>query len=196
MLALVLTLSITPQIVFANSNISDRYEETSSMQAIVNDAEVHVYVTKNSGTVELTASNSVGTTFPQGSGYREYTANSADGWIWKGWTYEQFYKEEDLGNRTDFVLKNRYSFSNSGSDWNSAYNGTGQTISVNRLVTRGETIVNKITYNLYANFNPTINATAVGGGTITDSGVTEVNYGDSKRYNITADAGRRIISET
>ena len=196
MLASVLTLSITPQIVFANSNISDRYEETSSMQAIVNDAEVHVYVTKNGGTVDLTASNNVETTFPQGSGYREYNANPADGWIWKGWTYEQFYKEEDLGNRTDFVLGmgNRYSFSNSGSDWNSAYNGTGQTISVNRLFTTGETIGNKITYNLYANFNPTINATAEGGGTITDSGVTEVNYDDSKQYNITAAAGQDIAS--
>lgn len=194
MLASVLTLSITPQIVFANSNISDRYEETSSMQAIVNDAEVHVYVTKNGGTVDLTASNKVGTTFPQGSGYREYEANPADGWIWKGWTYEQFYKEEDLGNRTDFVLETRYSFSNSGSDWNSAYNGTGQTISVNRLFTTGETIGNKITYNLYANFNPTINATAEEGGTITDRGVTEVNYGDSKQYNITAAAGQDIAS--
>lgn len=166
------------------------------MQAIVNDAEVHVYVTKNGGTVDLTASNNVETTFPQGSGYREYTANPADGWIWKGWTYGQFYEEKDLGNRTDFVLGmgNRYSFSNSGSDWNSAYNGTGQTISVNRLFTTGETIGNKITYNLYANFNPTINATAEGGGTITDSGVTEVNYGDSKQYNITAAAGQDIAS--
>lgn len=54
------------------------------MQAIVNDAEVHVYVTKNGGTVDLTASNNVETTFPQGSGYREYEANPADGWIWKG----------------------------------------------------------------------------------------------------------------
>ena len=194
MLASVLTLSITPQIVFANSNISDRYEETSSMQAIVNDAEVHVYVTKNGGTVDLTASNNVETTFPQGSGYREYEANPADGWIWKGWTYEQFYKEKDLGNRTDFVLGTRYSFSNSGSDWNSAYNGTGQMISVNRLSTTGETIRNKITYNLYANFNPTIKATVEEGGTITDSGVTEVNYGDSKQYNITAAAGQDIAS--
>lgn len=164
------------------------------MQAIVNDAEVHVYVTKNGGTVDLTASNNVETTFPQGSGYREYEANPADGWIWKGWTYEQFYKEKDLGNRTDFVLGTRYSFSNSGSDWNSAYNGTGQMISVNRLSTTGETIRNKITYNLYANFNPTIKATVEEGGTITDSGVTEVNYGDSKQYNITAAAGQDIAS--
>lgn len=197
-LAVVLSLSmlasITPQIVLANSNIPDRYEEVSEMQAIVKDAEVHAYVTRNGGTAELTDSNGVETTFTQGIGYREYTATPADGWVWKGWTYEQLYQGEDLGNRTDYGLGKRYSFSNDGSDWNSAYNGTGQTISVNRLLTKGETVGNKIIYNIYANFNPTINATAGTGGTITDNGVTEVNYGDSKQYDITADAGQDIAS--
>ena len=102
LLASVLMLSITPQIIFANSNVSDRYKEANSVQAIVNDAEVHVYVTQKGGTVELTGSNKVETTFPQGSGYREYKAIPADGWIWKGWTYEQFYRGNDLGNRTDW----------------------------------------------------------------------------------------------
>lgn len=197
-LAVVLSLSmlasITPQIVLANSNIPDRYEEVSEMQAIVKDAEVHAYVTRNGGTAELTDSNGVETTFTQGIGYREYTATPADGWVWKGWTYEQLYQGEDLGNRTDYGCGKRYSFSNDGSDWNSAYNGTGQTISVNRLLTKGETVGNKIIYNIYANFNPTINATAGTGGTITDNGVTEVNYGDSKQYDITADAGQDIAS--
>ncbi len=197
-LAVVLSLSmlasITPQIVLANSNIPDRYEEVSEMQAIVKDAEVHAYVTRNGGTAELTDSNRVETTFTQGIGYREYTATPADGWVWKGWTYEQLYQGEDLGNRTDYGWGKRYSFSNDGSDWNSAYNGTGQTISVNRLLTTGETVGNKIIYNIYANFNPTINATAGTGGTITDNGVTEVNYGDSKQYDITADAGQDIAS--
>lgn len=197
-LAVVLSLSmlasITPQIVLANSNIPDRYEEVSEMQSIVKDAEVHAYVTRNGGTAELTDSNGVETTFPQGIGYREYTATPADGWVWKGWTYEQLYQGEDLGNRTDYGWGKRYSFSNDGSDWNSAYNGTGQTISVNRLLTKGETVGNKIIYNIYANFNPTINATAGTGGTITDNGVTEVNYGDSKQYDITADAGQDIAS--
>lgn len=197
-LAVVLSLSmlasITPQIVLANSNIPDRYEEVSEMQAIVKDAEVHAYVTRNGGTAELTDSNGVETTFTQGIGYREYTATPADGWVWKGWTYEQLYQGEDLGNRTDYGWGKRYSFSNDGSDWNSAYNGTGQTISVNRLLTKGETVGNKIIYNIYANFNPTINATAGTGGTITDNGVTEVNYGDSKQYDITADAGQDIAS--
>lgn len=197
-LAVVLSLSmlasITPQIVLANSNIPDRYEEVSEMQSIVKDAEVHAYVTRNGGTAELTDSNRVETTFTQGIGYREYTATPADGWVWKGWTYEQLYQGEDLGNRTDYGWGKRYSFSNDGSDWNSAYNGTGQTISVNRLLTTGETVGNKIIYNIYANFNPTINATAGTGGTITDNGVTEVNYGDSKQYDITADAGQDIAS--
>ena len=197
-LAVVLSLSmlasITPQIVLANSNIPDRYEEVSEMQAIVKDAEVHAYVTRNGGTAKLTDSNRVETTFTQGIGYREYTATPADGWVWKGWTYEQLYQGEDLGNRTDYGWGKRYSFSNDGSDWNSAYNGTGQTISVNRLLTTGETVGNKIIYNIYANFNPTINATAGTGGTITDNGVTEVNYGDSKQYDITADAGQDIAS--
>lgn len=197
-LAVVLSLSmlasITPQIVLANSNIPDRYEEVSEMQAIVKDAEVHAYVTRNGGTAELTDSNGVETTFTQGIGYREYTATPADGWVWKGWTYEQLYQGEDLGNRTDYGWGKRYSFSNDGSDWNSAYNGTGQTISVNRLLTKGETVGNKIIYNIYANFNPTINATAGTGGTITDNGVTEVNYGDSKQYDITADVGQDIAS--
>lgn len=193
-LSLFMLASITPQIVLANSNIPDRYEKVSEMQAIVKDAEVHAYVTRNGGTAELTDSNRVETTFTQGIGYREYTATPADGWVWKGWTYEQLYQGKDLGNRTDYGLGKRYSFSNDGSDWNSAYNGTGQTISVNRLLNTGETVGNKIIYNIYANFNPTINATAGTGGTITDNGVTEVNYGDSKQYDITADAGQDIAS--
>ena len=197
-LAVVLSLSmlasITPQVVLANGSVPDRYEEVGGTQAIVDDAEVHVYSTKKGGTVELTDCNVVETTFTQGIGYREYTATPADGWIWKGWTYEQLYRGNDLGNRTDFGWGTRYSFSNDGSDWNSAYDGTGQTISVNRLLTTGETVGNKIIYNIYANFNPTINANADAGGTITDNGVTEVNYGDNKQYNITADAGQDIAS--
>ena len=197
-LAIVLSLSmlasITPQIVFASNNVPDRYEEVNGTQAIVEDAELHVYTTKNGGTVALTDSNGVETTFTQGIGYREYTATPADGWIWKGWTYEQLFQGKDLGNRTDMGWGKRYSFTNDGSDWHDPYNGTGNSISVNRLLTCGEAVGNKITYNIYANFNPTINATADTGGTITDNGVTEVNYGDSKQYNITADAGQDIAS--
>lgn len=75
------------------------------MQAIVKDAEVHAYVTRNGGTAELTDSNGVETTFTQGIGYREYTATPADGWVWKGWTYEQLYQGEDLGKSKMLSLK-------------------------------------------------------------------------------------------
>lgn len=68
--------SITPQIVLANSNIPDRYEEVSGSQAIVKDAEVHAYVTRNGGTAELTDSNRVETTFTQGIGYKRIYRNS------------------------------------------------------------------------------------------------------------------------
>ena len=192
-LSLYILASIMPQIALANSNVSGRYEEVSNMSTIVKDAELHVYSTKNGGTIELTGHNLMGTTFPQVTGYREYTATPADGWIWKGWKYEQLYKGKDLGNRTDGIRKKRYSFSNNGSDWYSAYNG-GQTISVNRLTTAGETVGNKITYKIYADFNPTINATATAGGTITNPGFTEVNYGDNKQYDITANNGQVIDS--
>lgn len=188
--------SISPQTVLASGGNTDRYEEVHGTQAIVKDAEVHVYTTKNGGTVQLTDSNEIETTFSQGIGYREYKATPADGWRWKGWTYEQLYRGNNLGNRTDYVLGWRYSFSNDGSDWRSPYDGTGQTISVNRLTTTGETVGNKITYNLYADFNPTINATADTGGTIEDSGITEVEYGTNKQYTVTADTGKDIASVT
>ncbi len=195
-LSLSMLASISPQTVLASGGNTDRYEEVHGTQAIVQDAEVHVYTTKNGGTVQLTDSNKIGTTFPQGIGYREYKATPADGWRWKGWNYEQLYQGKDLGNRTDYGWGRRYSFSNDGSDWRSPYNGTGQTISVNRLTTTGETVGNKITYNLYANFNPTINATADTGGTIEDSGITEVEYGTNKQYTVTADTGKDIASVT
>lgn len=159
-LSLYILASIMPQIALANSNVSDRYEEVGNMRTIVRDAELHVYSTKKGGTIKLTGHNWPETTFPQVTGYREYTATPADGWIWKGWKYEQLYKGKDLGNRTDGIWEKRYSFSNNSSDWKSPYNNTGVTISVNRLTTAGETVGNKITYNIYANFNPTINATA------------------------------------
>lgn len=126
-LSLSMLASISPQTVFASGGNTDRYEEVHGTQAIVKDAEVHVYTTKNGGTVQLTDSNKIGTTFPQLTGYREYMATPADGWRWKGWTYEQLYQGKDLCNRTDRI--GRYSFSNDGSDWKSPYDGTGQTIS-------------------------------------------------------------------
>ena len=47
---------------------------------------------------------------------------------------------------------------------------------MNRLTSTGETVWNKITYEIYANFNPTITASAGEGGAITDIGKKEVEY--------------------
>ena len=74
-LSLFVLASVIPQTVFA----ADRYDEVASGQAIVGDAEVHVYATRNGGTVSMTGSNSVASTFPMGSGYRQYTATAAEG---------------------------------------------------------------------------------------------------------------------
>ena len=196
-LALILSLSMLTSLGLQSvlaEGASDRYEEVVNVQSIVDDAEVHVYSTKNAGIVELTATNAVSSTFPQGSGYREYKATPNENWVWKGWRFEQLFKGNDLGNRTDFGWGKRYSFSNSGSDWGTAYDGTSATISVNRLLTAGETVFSKITYRLYADFNPTINAIASDGGSITDAGVTEIEYGASKLYTVTADEGNQIAS--
>lgn len=187
-LSLLVLASVIPQTVFA----ADRYDEVTSGQSIVGDAEVHVYATRNGGTVSLTGSNSVASTFPMGSGYRQYTAAAAEDWVWKGWSYEQIFNGKNIGNRTDSGWGTRYSFSNSGTDWNTAYNGTGETISVNRLFSTGETVANKLSYRIYANFNPTITASAGDGGSITDTGKTEVEYNLSKEYTVTAGPGKII----
>lgn len=197
-LAIILSLAmlaiIIPQTAFAVETDASRYEEVLGVRAIVKDAEVHVYTTKNAGVVELTRKG-WGPTFSQGLGFREYTAKPADGWVWKGWTYEQLFNGRDLGNRTD-LFGMRYSFSNSSSYWGEPYQKPNATISVNRLLTTLESTWNKLTYNVYANFNPTITATADNGGSITDGGRKEVEYGESKTYTITADEGKEIDSIT
>lgn len=197
-LAMILSLAvlaiIIPQTAFAVESDASRYEEVLGVRAIVKDAEVHVYTTKKAGVVELTRKG-WGPTFSQGLGFREYTAKPADGWVWKGWTYEQLFNGRDLGNRTD-LFGMRYSFSNSSSYWGETYQKPNATISVNRLLTTLESTWNKLTYNVYANFNPTITATADNGGSITDGGRKEVEYDESKTYTITADEGKEIDSIT
>ena len=113
-LSLAVMVSIAPQVVFAGN--SDRYEKVASVQTIVKDAEIHVYATKGGGTVTLTGKNSE-STFPQGSGFRQYQANLKEDWVWKGWTYKQLFKGKDLGNRTDNFFGTRYSFSRHSLDW-------------------------------------------------------------------------------
>lgn len=193
-LSLVMLTILIPQTVLAAETNKNRYEEELGVRAIVKDAEIHVFTTKKAGKIELTRKN-WGPTFSQGLGYREYTAKPADGWVWKGWTYEQLFNGKDLGNRTD-LFGMRFSFSNNSFYWGAPYEKPNKTISVNRLLTTLETTWNKITYNIYANFNPTINATAGNGGSITDAGVKEVEYGDSKTYAITAAEGKEIDSLT
>mgnify|MGYP006992630623 CR=1 FL=1 len=195
MLSLIVLISVVPQNVLADENESAKYEEVTSFNTIAKDAELYVYSTIKGGTVELVAQNAVGTTFPQGSGYREYKATPNPGWIWKNWTFKQIKDENDLGNRTDNVLGTRYSFSNSGDDWRTKYDGEGMSISVNRLTSAGEVAKHKIYYSIYANFNPTVTATVNGdGGVITDPGTKEVEYGTNKTYTITAASGKIINS--
>ena len=184
-------IGLIPTAVSANSS---QYTEDSSLSSLVDDAELHVYYTTGAGgdSVSLTDSNG-NSTFAQGSGYRQYTATAPEGWVFKEWTYTQMFNGKDLGNRTDYGWGRRYSFSNSGKDWNTDYRN-GDTISVNRLLTKGEVVGNPIIYSIYANFNPTITATASEGGSITPSGKTEVEYGSNQSYNITANENYIIDS--
>ena len=187
MLSLIVLISVVPQNVLADENESGRYVETMSYVSKVGDAEIDVYSTKNGGKVNLIGHNTFEEFFPMSTGYRVYEAVPNNGWIWKGWTFKQIQDGNDLGNRTDYVGGTRYSFSNPGDDWHTAYDG-GTSISVNRVNTHVETVWTKISYSIYANFNPTVTATVNGeGGAITDQGIQkEVEYGRNVTYTITA----------
>lgn len=196
LLTFVMLCSLLPAMALAKEP-EGRYEEVAGVEALVNDAEVHVYSTKGAGDIELTGANSVETTFTQGIGYREYTATAKEGWVFDTWRFEQLYKGEDLGNRYDYGLGKRYSFTNSGDDWNDPYTEGNATISVNRLLTAGETVFNKLSYKVYADFNPTITATAGENGTISGSDKpVEVEYGKDQAFDIKADTGYIIDTIT
>lgn len=198
LLTFVMLCSLLPAMALAKEP-EGRYEEVAGVEALVNDAEVHVYSTKGAGDIELTGTNLVGTTFPQGSGYREYTATAKEGWVFDTWRFEQLYKGEDLGNRYDYGWGKRYSFSNEGDSWEkwqTPYTGGNNTISVNRLTPYGETVGNPIIYNIYADFNPTITATAGDNGTIFNGEKpvdakepVEVEYGKDQTFEIKANDG-------
>ncbi len=201
-LVLVLLMFIGPRSALANNN-AEAYDKADSFASILGDAEGNVYATQNGGTVKLKNSSWPGVTFLQGWGFREYEAVPNPGWVWKNWTFEQFHNGVDLKNRTDYFFGFRYSFSKNGNDWRTPYDGADSTISVNRLISRLETRWNKLTYNLYAHFNPTITATADAGGTISPAGgskasenVTEVNYGENQAYKIEAAEGKMISGIT
>lgn len=196
LLTFVMLCSLLPAMALAKEP-EGRYEEVAGVEALVNDAEVHVYSTKGAGDIELTGTNLVGTTFPQGSGYREYTATAKEGWVFDTWRFEQLYKGEDLGNRYDYGWGKRYSFTNSGDDWNDPYTEGNTIISVNRLTTDFEIAGKPIIYNIYADFNPTITATAGENGTISGSDKpVEVEYGKDQAFDIKADTGYIIDTIT
>lgn len=189
LLTFVMLCSLLPAMALAKEP-EGRYEEVAGVEALVADAEVHVYSTKGAGDIELTGTNLVGTTFPQGSGYREYTATAKEGWVFDTWRFEQLYKGEDLGNRYDYGWGKRYSFTNSGDDWNDPYTEGNTIISVNRLTTDFEIAGKPIIYNIYADFNPTITATAGENGTISGSDKpVEVEYGKDQTFEIKANDG-------
>lgn len=198
LLTFVMLCSLLPAMALAKEP-EGRYEEVAGVEALVNDAEVHVYSTKGAGDIVLTDANS-NTFFAAGSGYRQYTASEKEGWVFDTWRFEQLYKGEDLGNRYDYGLGKRYSFSNEGDSWEkwqTPYTGGNNTISVNRLTPYGETVGNPIIYNIYADFNPTITATAGENGTISGSDKpVEVEYGKDQAFDIKADTGYIIDTIT
>lgn len=196
LLTFVMLCSLLPAMALAKEPES-RYEEVAGVGALVEDATVKVFTTKDAGTIELTSINSVETTFTQGIGYREYTATANEGWVFDTWAYEQWYEGKDLGNRTDNGWGKRYSFTNTGDDWHDPYTKGNVTISVNRLLTTWETKWNPLSYKVYADFNPTITATAGENGTISDAGEqVEVTYGDDQAFTITANDGYVIETIT
>ena len=199
LLTFVMLCSLLPAMAMAKEP-SERYEEVEGTGAITENAKVEVYTTKGGGHVERTGDNLVDTTFPQMTGYREYTATPNTDWVFDTWRYEQWVgrdenNRKDVGNDTEAVT-GRYSFSNTGDDWYTKYETGNRTISVNRLSLHGD-LLNPIVYKVYADFNPTIKATAGDYGTI--SGSEEpvvVEYGTSQAFDITADKGYVIDTIT
>lgn len=202
LLTFVMLCSLLPAMALAQEP-EGRYEEVAGVEALVKDAEVHVYSTKGAGDIELTGTNLVGTTFPQGSGYREYTATAKEGWVFKTWRYEQLHNGEDLENREDEWFGTRYSFTNSGDNWYDPYEEGNTIISVNRLTTDFEIAGKPIIYNIYADFNPTIKVTAEENGTIFNGEKpvdakepVEVEYGKDQVFKIEAATGYVIDTIT
>ena len=192
LLTFVMLCSLLPAMALAQEP-EGRYEEVEGTGAITENAKVEVYTTKGGGHVERTGDNLVDTTFPQMTGYREYTATPNTDWVFDTWRYEQWVgrdenNRKDVGNDTE-VGTRRYSFSNTGNDWYTKYETGNRTISVNRLSLHGD-LLNPIVYKVYADFNPTIKATAGANGTISDAEKqVEVTYGEDQAFDIKANDG-------
>ena len=195
LLTFVMLCSLLPAMALAK----ERYEKLPDLgfDTLIDDATLEVFTTKDAGTIELTDTNLIENTFPQGSGFRQYKATAKEGWVFDTWAYEQWYEGKDLGNRYDYGLGKRYSFTNSGDNWHDSYTEENATISVNRLLTAGETKWKPLSYKVYADFNPTITATAGANGTISDAGnQVEVTYGDARAFDIKANDGYVIETIT
>ena len=198
LLTFVMLCSLLPAMALAKEP-SERYEKLPDLgfDTLIDDATLEVFTTKDAGTIELTDTNLIENTFPQGSGFRQYKATAKEGWVFDTWAYEQWHEGKDLGNRYDYGLEKRYSFTNSGDNWHDSYTEENATISVNRLLTAGETKWKPLSYKVYADFNPTITATASANGTISDAGnQVEVTYGDDQAFTITANDGYVIETIT
>ncbi|NLC96906.1 MAG: hypothetical protein GX675_04995 [Erysipelotrichaceae bacterium] len=190
-LSLCMVALFIPLNIYAENN--EKYEEISEFTTTLEDTEIHVYMTKGAGTVTLTDHNEDINTFPISKGYREYNANANQGWVFKGWTFEQWFEGNDLGNDTETILffATKYSFSPTGENSLHIYNG-GKKISINRLSSRGETSENIIIYKIFANFNPIITPIAYDGGAISPSIDKEVDYGSNLSLDIVADTNKCI----
>ena len=81
LLTFVMLCSLLPAMAMAKEP-EGRYEEVAGVEALVEDAEVHVFTTKGAGDIVLTDANS-NTFFAAGSGYRQYTAGD-NGTIFNG----------------------------------------------------------------------------------------------------------------
>ncbi len=198
LLTFVMLCSLLPAMALAKEP-SERYEKLPDLgfDTLIDDATLEVFTTKDAGTIELTDTNLIENTFPQGSGFRQYKATAKEGWVFDTWAYEQWHEGKDLGNRYDYGLGKRYSFTNSGDNWHDSYTEENATISVNRLLTAGETKWKPLSYKVYADFNPTITATAGANGTISDAGnQVEVTYGDARAFDIKANDGYVIETIT
>ncbi len=191
-------LSSTTLSAFAASD-KQAYTNVTNMSSVIGEAKIDVWMTASTsdtaaGTVQLTGANITGTTFPMGSGDRQFTATANDGWVFDGWSTWVAAGSTNRENATYDVTvwgPVHYAFSNSSGAWSSEYNGTGDTISVNRITG----LAAKVVFTLKANFNPTITATNGDHGTITygDEGQKAVQYGyHSETYTITAADGYAI----
>ncbi len=190
MVAILVTSVIVADVEVYAARDRQEYVKNESLSSLISDAEINVYKTTEGGTVELVAKS--GNAFMMHSGYREFSATPNEGWVFDGWTTKISQGNTSVVNRKS---GNYYSFSNSHNAWSSPYNGTGSTISANRLGTWGETVWSPIKYTLWASFNPTSTAITADNGSITNVGQKEVEYGyDSVAYTIEADNGYLITA--